>query len=766
MSNTPLSDAQIKLLSKGLKFTPTPKSNKTELESDIKEFNRRLRLKEYFYESDENSESDTEENSDPDSKTGKPLLRNKSNWNPKPNRVPLLDTCIDMLSKTAKELGSLPVKPCRDNLSKDERQALQELQQNTDIIIKEADKGGAICIMNKSFYSSKMKQMLLDRDTYSEIESNNSKQILLEIKELSKKYSKCLFKEEEEYITKFEMKTSNLYGLPKIHKSKLIKDAIEQQNSEYINITDPNDLKFRPIIAGPASVTSRLSQLVDCILKDIPQHTQSFVRDDIHFLSKLNRKLSQTENYQLITFDVESLYTNIDKDLGIKAIKFWVHKHRDKIDPRFTEDFICDAIRIVLENNTFHFDNKFYLQIKGTAMGTKMAPTYANLVLAYLEEQLYQKISTEKGDEFGNFIRHNYLRYLDDCFIVWPTSKYNLDYFQSEINNLHPNFKFTKESSPSEIAFLDIWVYIKDHTIFTDIYYKPTDSHQMLHFRSNHPRHTRHSIPYSQARRLCTIIDEPERRDKRLIEMKTFFIERGYPSDLVDQGINKAKLIPQATLRNVTAKDTKDILPFVFSHNPRNPNITPLVRSTIETLKSNNRMKTVLKDTKFIASKRQTPSLGRILTRACFTSGDIDPTDNNGSYKCRVPRCGTCPYLNETKTIRITSTGRDFNILKHLNCQSKDVLYIMTCNGCQEQYIGMTNNKLNIRMTVHRQQINHPPLRKLGVSQHIDECSNLEIKFSITPFFKIPESKAIGLIKEEYFIKSFKPTLNSAQLSR
>ena len=148
MSNTPLSDAQIKLLSKGLKFTPTPKSNKRELESDIKEFNRRLRLKEYFYESDETTDSENEGNSNnnPNDTANKPLLRNKSNWNPKPNRVPLLDTCIDMLSKTAKELESVPVKPCKDKLSKSERQALQELQQNTDIVIKEADKGGAICI--------------------------------------------------------------------------------------------------------------------------------------------------------------------------------------------------------------------------------------------------------------------------------------------------------------------------------------------------------------------------------------------------------------------------------------------------------------------------------------------------------------------------------------------------------------------------------------------------------------------------------------------
>ena len=47
----------------------------------------------------------------------------------------------------------------------------------------------------------------------------------------------------------------------------------------------------------------------------------------------------------------------------------------------------------------FHFDEKNFLQTKGTAMGTKMAPTYANLVLAYLEEIMYDELQSEKGSD-------------------------------------------------------------------------------------------------------------------------------------------------------------------------------------------------------------------------------------------------------------------------------------------------------------------------------------------------------------------------------
>ena len=49
LSNKKLTDAEISLLNKGLKFTPTPKlGNTQELHEDSNEFNRKLRLAEFF----------------------------------------------------------------------------------------------------------------------------------------------------------------------------------------------------------------------------------------------------------------------------------------------------------------------------------------------------------------------------------------------------------------------------------------------------------------------------------------------------------------------------------------------------------------------------------------------------------------------------------------------------------------------------------------------------------------------------------------------
>lgn len=619
--------------------------------------------------------------------------------------------------------------------------------------------------MEKSFYAEKITEMLKDESTYRKLAATEQTNILRDLKKLINRHNDCLKEQEVDFILNFESKESNLYGLPKIHKSKIIKTAIKEQNSDYIIVKNPSDLKFRPIVAGPVSPTSRLSNVIDLILKQIPPQTNSYIRDDIDFLSKLKRDLHPNDDYNLTTFDVESLYTNIDHQLGITAVKYWIKKHPELINPRFSEEFISESIQFILENNTFYFNSEYYLQIKGTAMGTKMAPTYANLVLAYLEEMMYQKLLENKGEEYSNFIKNNFLRYLDDCFIIWPNNKYEIDEFTKILNNMHKNFNFIKETSATNIPFLDIEIQLESNIITTDIYYKATDTHQFLPFNSCHPHHTKTSIPYSQARRICTIVDNKDKLQNRLKEMKHFFLARGYPIQLVDDSIKKALAIPQHILRQKKDKQNKDVLPFVHTHNPNNPNVIPIVRSTLDILKYDERMRKVLQTSTFIASKRQAPNLGTLLTHARFSNTDNQNINkNNGSFKCHDKKCCNCEYINETNKLHITSTGRTFYIKHHLTCKSANVLYVITCCGCKEQYVGMTGNTLAKRFNVHRQHIREPVYRKLGVSKHLDECSSKDPKFTVTPFFKITNDKTQGQVKESLFIKQFEPKLNKLTL--
>ena len=67
------------------------------------------------------------------------------------------------------------------------------------------------------------------------------------------------------------------------------------------------------------------------------------------------------------------------------------------------------------------------------------------------------------------------------------------------LNSAHHSIKFTAEYSKETIHLLDVQVIKKDDRIVTDLYTKPTDTHQLLHHSSCHPNHTKRGIPYGQA---------------------------------------------------------------------------------------------------------------------------------------------------------------------------------------------------------------------------------------------------------------------------
>ena len=410
-----------------------------------------------------------------------------------------------------------------------------------------------------------------------------------------------------------------------------------------------------------------------------------------------------------------------------------------------------------LSNNVFQFNGQYYIQLKGTAMGTKMAPTYANLFLGYLENRLHKNTASVLTPQTSIYVRENWFRYLDDCFIIWNNELGNIDEFTGILQDLHPDINFKIERNDNEISFLDIKVIKRDQRIVTDIYYKITDTHQYLHFDSCHPRHTKRTIPFNLARRICTIVSENELRKKRLDELQKMLIERKYPVELVRFGIDKATQTPITELRK--KKDDnhiQDIIPFVHTHNPSNTKIYDVVKTTFPMLKNDEIMESVLTNSKLIASRRQAPNLKRLLSRSSLTN-------NKGIKNCSERRCKTCPYMPPVDSIEFKKTNKTFFLNSCFTCQSKNLIYCITCNGCSKQYIGETGDTLRNRMTVHRQHIRESKYQILYVSKHIAACAQgILPQFSITPFYKMQNYEEFARKnKEKYFISVFKPELNS-----
>ena len=79
-----------------------------------------------------------------------------------------------------------------------------------------------------------------------------------------------------------------------------------------------------------------------------------------------------------------------------------------------------------------------------------------------------------------------WFRFIDDIFSVWLHGQDKLKEFINFMNNRHNTINFTWESSPVSQNFLDVTVKIEDSRIVTDLFVKPTDTHQYLHPSSCH----------------------------------------------------------------------------------------------------------------------------------------------------------------------------------------------------------------------------------------------------------------------------------------
>ena len=123
-------------------------------------------------------------------------------------------------------------------------------------------------------------------------------------------------------------------------------------------------------------------------------------------------------------------------------------------------------------------------------MGTKMAPTYATLVMGFLERKLYDKFQQKYGDDE----KEKFEKSLDDCFLLWRKSHNELQEFHALLNSLHTKIQFTMENSENKLPFLDVLVCKSGKGLHTDIFYKQTDTHQYLNFQSCHPKSTKLNI--------------------------------------------------------------------------------------------------------------------------------------------------------------------------------------------------------------------------------------------------------------------------------
>ncbi len=161
--------------------------------------------------------------------------------------------------------------------------------------------------------------------------------------------------------------------------------------------------------------------------------------------------------------------------------------------------------------NYFRYKDDFFLQIKGTSMGSTMAPNYTNLYAGLFEHNF-----------IFNGLQNPFLQnivfwqmYIDDHFMLWSGIENLSNNFR---NTSDEHFNFTVNYDDSCVCFLEI---------ITDLYRKPTDRNTLLHGQSYHPTTLKCSLPISQFNQICRICSTEQSYTQQSNDLINRFRERG-----------------------------------------------------------------------------------------------------------------------------------------------------------------------------------------------------------------------------------------------
>ena len=100
--------------------------------------------------------------------------------------------------------------------------------------------------------------------------------------------------------------------------------------------------------------------------------------------------------YQMVSFDVKSLFTNVSVDRNIQLVLKRIYE-KHKVSRNITKQEMTEMLILCTKNVYFTFNEGFYKQTNSVAMGWLLGPVLADIFIVELEFritlfQFYEKI--------------------------------------------------------------------------------------------------------------------------------------------------------------------------------------------------------------------------------------------------------------------------------------------------------------------------------------------------------------------------------------
>ena len=477
------------------------------------------------------------------------------------------------------------------------------------------------------------------------------------------------------------------YGTAKLHK-------VEE------GCTDVNQLPVRPIISNIGTATYKTSKYLAKLLAPLTKskYTINSTKEFIAY----TKELKVEEEYEMISFDVSNLFTNVPLELTIDLILKKVYGKK-MIKTKLRKEELRELLELCTKEMHFTFDDKIYQQTDGVCMGSPLGPVLANVFMVHLEETIVPQLQNEMP---------TWRRYVDDTFTVVKKGK--RDEVIALLNSFHPNIKFTHEVEiDQQIAFLDVLLKKGENgMVQTSVYRKPTNNSIYIHWQSYAPKQWKVGTVTGIIRRAYEICSTEESLKMELAHIKRVFIEtNGYPPHLITSLLKKAKEKSNAEpseTENADSTEPKLLMMKV-------PYAGKTGESLVESLK-----KTL---------KRNLPS----------------------SLECRIVQTGT--KLSTRFNIK-DKVDKDHlsNFIYKRNCKNK---------RCKDSYVGETARRRTVRTGEHGGKDKNSWIFKHSSKTKHPRAKDEDFEILATNYGDRRKRK----LAEAMFIRDLKPSLNQKKES-
>ena len=118
------------------------------------------------------------------------------------------------------------------------------------------------------------------------------------------------------------------------------------------------------------------------------------------------------------------------------------------------------------------------------------------------------------------------------------------------------------------------------------------------------------------------------------------------------------------------------------------------------------RLKDVFPEPPLVAYRRPTNIKDKLIRSKVPPSNSGRPRrEIPGMKKCN--NCSVCPYVKQAKTVQATASKFKVDINSSVDCSSSNIIYLLGCKKCPQQYIGETERSLKDRFGEHKGYVNN-----------------------------------------------------------